>query len=712
MVFMPTSGLANGGANESEKSIYFRKRVISNLTENQKFPLDENVSNLKNPKDIQTWVLQFSEPITEKLKSRLISRRIIPLKYIPDDALLVRSSFMKINDFFRSKTNQNKILKVMNYDADLKLSPGLGVFSVFNAEAALTVVIKVFNNQDALNFQKLIQKEDVLALQSHDLYFEVRTTRKNIFNFAKYPEVEFIQEKVNFISMYLDTPLEGETPVDSNQIQGDYSDLSGRESGTQIMNFEMPWSKGFFGEGEYVAMADTGLDSGNEIAIHQDFLGAVHKGQAVGLFSKSWADPMGHGTHVAGSILGRGIASGGLLKGGAFESKMIAQGMWSPMLNNLSVPSKMGELFKKAFDEGARIHSNSWGSPKNLGEYDQFASQTDEYIYQNPEILVLFAAGNSGVDLNRDGRIDAGSISSPGTAKNVLTVGASENEVSNGGIQVPAGKLRQGKDNWSVDPIASDLISNNRMGLAMFSSRGPTVDGRIKPEVVAPGTNILSVRSQEKESSVLWGAYNNDYVWAGGTSMATPLTAGAATLVREYLKKQFHQETPTGALIKGFLMHKAVDMYPGQFGEVGASLGQEILNRRPNSDEGYGRVDMAPLFTAERVHIYDEKFGVSQGEEMVYTISIKEGSKSFLANLVWTDAPATPAAGKSLVNDLDLFLMDDQGQVLYESKDHINNHEIMEFTNLGPGQYRMGVRGYKVPNGKSGKQSFALIYSF
>jgi hypothetical protein len=419
---------------------------------------------------------------------------------------------------------------------------------------------------------------------------------------------------------------------------------------------------------------------------------------------------MGHGTHVAGSVLGRGTASKGLLKGGAYEAKMVAEGMWSPMMKNLSVPSKLSDLFAKAFADGARIHTNSWGGARTAGAYDNFAVQVDEWLYANPDMLVLFAAGNSGADKNKDGRIDANSMASPGTAKNVMTVGASENVVTTGGIQVPISKLRAAKDEWPADPIYSDYISNNQNGLAMFSSRGPTLDGRVKPDIVAPGTNILSVKSQVKDASDLWGAYNKDYAWSGGTSMATPLAAGAAAVARQVLVEKIGIQNPSGALMKATMIHTAVDMFPGQFGEVGAARGQEILNRRPNSDEGYGRVDVSNIVNlGTQTQFIDNRQGVAQGSEVSYEFTLSRPG-SLYANLVWTDAPGSSNAAQALVNDLDLVLVIANGQTL-SMNDHINNLEMIEKSGLPAGTYKLTVKGFKVPQGKNGTQAYALVFT-
>jgi len=122
------------------------------------------------------------------------------------------------------------------------------------------------------------------------------------------------------------------------------------------------------------------------------------------------------------------------------------------------------------------------------------------------------------VDANKDGHIDEGSVSSPGTAKNCLTVGASKNLVLKGGIQKAMKELKGGEDNWGVEPIASSHLSDTPNGMAAFSSIG-TQDGRLKPEIVAP-EQILFRPISSSGSFTTMGAYNDFYAFAGGTSMA------------------------------------------------------------------------------------------------------------------------------------------------------------------------------------------------
>ncbi|WP_373997660.1 S8 family serine peptidase [Bdellovibrio bacteriovorus] len=653
------------------------------------------------------YIVQFKKAITEADKAKLKAQFEV-FGYLPDDALVVRSTYAKLLSF---KNSHPEIQAVVKYSASYKVSSSFDVASVFNKDTVQSVLVKTFKASDAdLVASKMAALNPKVELQVVDGNSVMALVPRGLVSqVAALTGVEHVQPTPEIESFHfvMDQDLAADVRATA---AGDYSDLTGDEPGTRVMKFQAAWAQGFTGRNQIVSMADTGLDSGNVNAIHGDFAGNVISGYPFGLWSKTWDDPMGHGTHVAGSVMGNGKASGGLLKGGAYEAKMVAEGMWSPMLKNLSVPSKLGDLFAKAQTDGASIHTNSWGGARTFGAYDNFAVQVDTWLYDNPDMLVLFAAGNSGADKNKDGRIDANSMASPGTAKNVLTVGASENVVTTGGIQVPISKLRAAKDEWPSEPIYSDYISNNENGIAMFSSRGPTSDGRVKPDIVAPGTNILSVKSQQKDASELWGAYNKDYVWSGGTSMATPLTAGAAAVARQVLVEKLNIQKPSAALMKATMIHTAVDMYPGQFGEIGASRGQEILTRRPNSDEGYGRVDVQNIVNlGSKTQFIDNRQGVAQGQEVSYEFTLAREGKLY-ANLVWTDAPGSANAAQALVNDLDLVLTLPNGQTL-SMNDHVNNLEMIEKAGLPAGSYKLTVKGFKVPQGKNGSQAYALVYT-
>lgn len=678
-------------------------------------------STMVTQSGVQEWILLYTRTPSLREEASLASARLRILNYLPDDALVVRGNHESV---IQAQRNDSNMSAVMPYPPAMKLAANLPTMSIFSQGQVKLYLVKTFLESDRGQVARLIQNRKLgLVNESagNSLFVEIR--QQDLLQVASLPGVEHVQEPTRMQTMEMkfesgDRVLDDGDNGTSNEPQpqgGDYTDLSGLESGTKIMNMDVAWALGFEGQGQTAAMADTGVDSGDVATLHQDFAGASVQGQIFGLYSKSWGDPMGHGTHVAGSIVGRGNASPvmagsswRLQRGAAPAAQFVGQSMWSPMLSNLMVPSQLSALFAKAYQGGARVHSNSWGAPNNLGAYDNYANQVDTYTFENQDMLVIFAAGNSGVDKNKDGRIDSGSTSSPGTAKNALTVGASENLVSAGGLQKPISEFRQAKDVWGAEPIWSSKVSDNPMGLAMFSSRGPTNDRRTKPEIVAPGTNVLSIRSQDPKAEALWGIYNKDYVWSGGTSMATPLVAGAAVVTRQILQQKYNIQNPSAAVVKAALMNTAFDMYPGQYGEVGASRGQEILQRRPNSDEGYGRVDMKEL-SSRTLSVWDEKIGVIQGETKSFNVEILQVQKVVI-NMVYTDAPGSVNAAVALVNDLDLSLVQSDGTVVSEPKDHVNNHEVIEMT-LNPGKYQIRVNGAKIPLGRQGSQSFAIVMS-
>ncbi|MCK4726551.1 MAG: S8 family serine peptidase, partial [Anaerolineales bacterium] len=244
---------------------------------------------------------------------------------------------------------------------------------------------------------------------------------------------------------------------------------------------------GLTGDGQVIGVADTGLDSGDYGTLHPDIQGRVLNAYCRGRPDPcDWSDYVTHGTHVVGSILGDGTVSKGQYAGVAPGSSLVMQSM-STATGQFIVPTDIGELYQQAYSVGARIHSNSYGSAAN-GAYTTSSQQTDTALWELQDMLTLFAAGNSAWDSDKDGFIDPDSIDAPGTAKNVLTVGASENyRPSILSIWGPS----------YGDPISADRVADNASGMAAFSGRGPTDDGRVKPEIVAPGTFIASLRSRQ-----------------------------------------------------------------------------------------------------------------------------------------------------------------------------------------------------------------------
>lgn len=650
------------------------------------------------------FVVQFKSVIRAEDRQNLATLGARIVRYIPDDALIVKADGQVANTILHSSQT---VFAVVPFRPEWKTAQEFTRASVFTRHQREDVMIQLFPGESSSGLVAKISSLPGARVISHSARVVVASvSRAQVEKLAEGEGVEWIEPAPRIESLVVRN-LADERQM-AEEPNGDYSDLKGFESGFRLINGEGTHGRGLTGKGQIASMADSGLDLGDITKMHADFNGRVPTGYAFGLFAKSWEDPMGHGTHVAGSVFGNGAASGGKIRGGAYEATFVPEGLWSPMMDNLTVPPHIADLFTKAYGDGARIHTNSWGSPKNLGAYDGMAQQVDEYVAANPDMLILFAAGNSGVDNDRDGRVDAGSVGSPSTAKNCLTVGASKNLISKGGLQIMLKETRL-KDSFAIEPLSSSRMSENPQGLAAFSSRGPTTDGRLKPDVVAPGTNILSVRSQHPKTEKLWGFYNKDYVWAGGTSMATPITAGAAILVRQYLVENRGLAQPSAALLKAVLMHTATDLFPGQFGEVGKEKGQELLTHRPNMDEGYGRIDLAKATDLGGAILIDEKKGLATGENHTYPVKVN-GPGKLTATLVYTDAAGSAAAAKALVNDLDLVLVDPAGRET-SINDHLNNSEMIEAA-VDAGNYTVKVVGGSVPQGPaSGKQPYALVLS-
>jgi hypothetical protein len=499
---------------------------------------------------------------------------------------------------------------------------------------------------------------------------------------------------------------------------------------------------GLYGEGQILAIADSGLDTGELATLSPDFAGRLVAAYVLAA-GGDLEDEHGHGTHVAGSALGSGTQSGsdpatnsyaGSFAGVAPRAGLVFQAFEADAGGTISgLPADYYQLFDQAYQSGARLHSDSWGDltgPASdpaamFGGYPYGSQRADSFVWDHPDMAIFVAAGNSGRDgtpgsfgfcNGGNGVVDADSLLSPATAKNVITVGASESSRTSGGLAgIPWLLLNFC---FATQPIANDPISGNADGLAAFSSRGPTDDGRIKPDLVAPGTNIISSRSHAPNAGVLWGAHetNPHYVYSGGTSMATPLVAGAGALVREWLTDR-GATSPSAALIKATLLNTARDIAPGQYG-IGAT--QELSFSSPNSVAGWGRADLGFLAAPASFGIWydDHVSGLSTGQQVTYThtaqrpLEVTSSAAPLRVHLVWTDPAASLSASQQLVNDLDLSIVGPDGTVYRgnnsASGDRVNNVEGVEIKAPPLGLYVVQVRGFNVP---IATQPYALVVS-
>ena len=541
-----------------------------------------------------------------------------------------------------------------------------------------------------------------------------------------------------------------------------------------IMGANIANASGFDGSTQIAAVSDTGLGTGSAGGAHADIpasrIVSIHNwpGIATGCFTSISDDgaqdvDSGHGTHVSTSVLGDGGASGEG-KGTAPAASLVFQATenWATISTFCQLfgglppagyfltglPGDLHNLYQQAYNDGARIHSNSWGSAQ-AGVYTVDSANTDDFIWDNPDMAITFSAGNAGADANADGVVDNDSIGSPATAKNVITVGASEgaradNFPCDTGLTYTSSDAYQRRETcgsmggqnilgtagqrwgFSAEPLASDISAGNQEQMAPFSSRGSTDDGRIKPDVVAPGTWILSGYAslyQEGYGDPVnpqngiyqwdgWGMpLNASYKYMGGTSMSNPLAAGAATVVRDYYNKAYSHNA-SAALVKATLINSAVDLLDEN--NDGANDNDFPI---PNVHEGWGRVNLTGA-TGGSYQFLDEATGLATGGSASYQYSIATAGQPFKVSLVWSDFPSTEAAALNLVNDLDM-VVTAPGGAQYRgnvfsggwsqtggSADRRNNVENVYVQSAAAGTWTVAVTGFNVPNGP---QPYALV---
>ena len=463
------------------------------------------------------------------------------------------------------------------------------------------------------------------------------------------------------------------------------------------------------GKDQVVAVADTGFDKGSKTNVHPAFAGRVAKLYALGRTSPAKTnDPDGHGTHVAGSVLGKGNspAMGGAIEGTAPQATLVVQSMIDSGGGLGGIPIDLHDLFDPPYaNDKARVHTNSWGAQGVGLPYDSSAQEIDDMVWNHQDLVICFAAGNDGIDKNADGVVDTKSVGSQSAAKNCITVGASESVRPDLAARFKTyGDVRP--SSFPANPIHSDPMANNAAGMAAFSDRGPTQEGRIKPDVVAPGTSILSTHSRDASPATNDFGTSSDpaFFFDTGTSMATPLTAGCVAVLRESLQKN-GTPNPSAALVKALLINGAVEL-AGQYtpSEAGPSF---------NDSSGWGLVDLAGSVIVPGPDP-NAGFGdggpLNQGESNTIDIRVPEGSgkatrgvattgisPSLKVTLVWTDPP-----GAALQNDLDLIVRASNGQERHGNKgtartfDRVNNVEQVRWDNIPPGDVKIIVRAFRI----------------
>jgi hypothetical protein len=468
-----------------------------------------------------------------------------------------------------------------------------------------------------------------------------------------------------------------------------------------------------------VDVTDDGIDNGSQTPLHADFYVLGNKANSDRLvYNANWTTDLtadggaGHGNINAsialgyndsdgspyqdslGYQLGLGINPFGRLAGSKIFNN---QGNWDLSGDDFSA------LVGQSYALGSRISSNSWGSRPSDAytaddqEYDALVRDAQSTQAGNQEMTIIFSAGNSGSDPLSTG--------SPGNAKNVISVGASES-------------YRPG---WTDGCYISPDQADNAQDIAEFSSRGPTTDGRTKPDLVAPGTHIQGAASQAStyDGSGVCDRYmpagQTLYAASSGTSHSAPAVSGAASLIYNYYQRSFGGKPPSPAMIKAYLINSARYL-----------TGIDASDILPSPNQGFGMVNLGMAFDGiPRVVVDQSQVFHSTGEIRSFEGRIAAPGQPFRVTLVWTDAPGA-TSGASYVNDLDLEV--EVGGTVYKGNvfsgafshmggdaDAVNNVESVFLPSGLSGVFTVSVRatnlaGDGLPgNSDPTDQDFALV---
>jgi len=640
-------------------------------------------------------LIQFERELTPSDRGVLKASGIDLIKYVPEDSYIAH--FEKVNT--DSIAALDFVRWIGPYSPAHKIHPRLAPAVLQQTQAQAAIPASVLLSAIATE-PELAEARATLSTIYHESHLRQGTILRgelpvgNLNALAASAAVLWIERAPN-------RKLVDETA--SKLVGGD----DGR-TGT----FTVTEQLGFDGSGITVCVADTGLDTGDTNTMHPDMRGRVSGFRYYGSLTDG-SDGYGHGTHCAGIVAGNAATGETDSTTGAFYGLGVAshvnlfiERIFDENANQASPFPSDANLTQDAVRNGAQIGSNSWGDDVN-GAYDLDASQFDELVRDadpgNPgdqPYILEFSAGNAGPG--------GQTMDSPASGKNVLATGASENVA--GTLALTYGLYADGPDT-----------------ICDFSSRGPCEDGRLKPDLVAPGSWIASAASSAAPNlaSIAWSTIDSYYVYMGGTSMSGPAAAGAAAVFAQFYKSTHTNTMPSPALVKAALINSAdeLDESNGGPGPI------------PNNDEGWGRINLTNIVVANpaaapRLFQYvDQSVLLTNGGVYVQHAFVHSSSQPLKITLAYTDVAGFPGALPALVNDLDLEVVGPDGSIYRGNQfaagesianpvatDSINNVEAVHLLQPAPGDYLVRVRAKKVVEDArldtaSIDQDFALVIS-
>lgn len=517
-----------------------------------------------------------------------------------------------------------------------------------------------------VTYDSLPSSSDVTALKN--LGLETKTFSKLPMVAVKGTKLEItalLNSNLNALSVYYNKDL--------NYLMND---------STKLIGADRVWNElGYTGKGSTVAVIDSGIDAthpdlpfGEEKVVQnvkflvgEDFF----SNEAVYLENVQNTDTTsGHGTHVAGTIAGLGISSEGLYKGVAPDAKLVGLGTGEG-INILWSLEAFNYVLENQEKYGIDVISNSWGS---TGEYspNNPINVASKKAY-DAGMVVTFAAGNEGPDDN--------TLNPYSAAPWVISVAAGTKDKK----------------------------------LADFSSRGVEGDELLHPDITAPGVDIVSTKSSTGLVMNSLGTVSDVeyiapehlpyYTTASGTSMATPHISGVAALMLE-AKPGLHPDVvrqvmeSTADPMEGYKVHEVGAGYVNAL-EAVKQAERTSLKMGQYKDKKTGKT--YPTFFVENTWNGTVDAGVSDAglaSHDYYDIVLDQDTVSLTVNIQWL----------SPTNDLDLFVRDQNGNLVGSSGSALSTTEETTISGTSPGTYTVDTVGYlNIPESYTGTYTVEKI---
>ena len=606
-------------------------------------------------------VLQFDAPLRDDQRDALESAGVTLLSYLGDHAYFATLHEERLNARFA--TTVAPIHEAKPIDPIVKLTPVLArgetpTWAVVNADMGEEPVIGtyiMFHRDVDLEYEAIPLVEMYGgtvrdALESINALV-VEMPQSLVPNLATEDAVQWIEEALPLFAEMNDS---NRTISQANTVQNIPYDLDG--TGVTVLVY----------------------DGGTARATHNDFGGrlTVHDSSGV-------AD---HATHVCGTVGGDGTSSGGTYRGMAPNCTILSYGFEYDGTGTFlyTNPGDIESDYTQAIALGADVSNNSIGTNT---EPNGFPCE-----YQ----------GNYGTTSNLIDAIVRGAVSG-GVPFRICWANGNERQGSRCDVEGYGDYYSTAPPAGAKNHIAVGAVNSNDGSMTTFSSWGPLDDGRMKPDISAPGCQ------SNGDTGVTSTSYSSDsaYTVKCGTSMASPTVAGlTALLLQDYRDQYSGMSDPRNSTIKAFYAQTAM----------------EAGNGGPDYQFGYGIVQIQDAIDFMREGNFEEN-EITQGEAIEYLINVPTGAAEMKATLAWDDFPATPNVNPTLVNDLDLEVYDPSNNRHYPwtlnptnpsavavrtAPNRLDNIEQVKVDNPVAGQWRIVINGYNVPEGP---QSYSICAS-